>query len=182
MPLSETAQDFIAHFGEMGNHWGINRTIGQIYALLYISNTPLCAEKIGEILQYSRSNVSMGIKELSSWHLIKIKHYPGDRKDYFTVPEDIWDIFRTLVEERHKREIEPTLTFLRKTLLNKDIEQQPTMQTKLKKMHDLIEMLTQWYHDINKLDNQHLINLLKLGEKVYKLYEMKDKLKMVKNR
>jgi DNA-binding transcriptional regulator GbsR (MarR family) len=98
--LPPLVQTFVLHFGEMGSRWGINRTVGQIYALLFISSEPLNAEDIVERLGVSRSNVSMGLKELQAWNLVRLQHKPGDRRDYFSTPDDIWQIVRTLVEER----------------------------------------------------------------------------------
>lgn len=180
MHLSEPIEGFVSHFGEMGSRWGINRTVGQIYALLYISENPLCADEIGETLGFSRSNVSMGLKELDSWRLVRVKHFPRDRKDYFTVPEDIWDIVRTLIEERKKREIDPTLSMLRDVLISNAEEKSGAYaQKRMQEMHDLIEMLTGWYQDIEKMETERLVNLLQLGSRVYRLYEMKDKLKLI---
>jgi DNA-binding transcriptional regulator GbsR (MarR family) len=180
MNLPPLIQTFVLHFGEMGSRWGINRTVGQIYALLYISGKPLTADDICESLGFSRSNVSMGLKELDSWNLTRLKHIPGDRRDHFTVPEDIWEIVRTLVEQRRKREIEPTLTLLRATLLeNPSDPDEKIAQEKMREMHDMIDMLTTWYTDMQKMDNDRLVHLLKLGAKVYKLYEMKDKLTLI---
>src|SRR5471032_2983930 len=88
--LTPLAQKFILHFGEMGSRWGINRTVGQIYALLYVLAKPLNADEIAEHLNFSRSNVSMGLKELQSWRLVKLLHQPGDRREYFEPPKDIW--------------------------------------------------------------------------------------------
>lgn len=180
--LNEALRGFISHFGEMGSRWGINRTVGQIYALLYITPEPLCADDIGETLLFSRSNVSMGIKELNSWKLLRMRHYPGDRKEYYTVLEDIWEIVRTLIEQRKQREIDPTLSMLRDTILqmeNPTEYQEKYASEKMHEMHDLIEMLTMWYDDISKMETERLVNLLNLGSKVYKLYEMKDKLKVI---
>lgn len=175
MKLTESMQTFISHFGEMGSRWGINRTVGQIYALLYLSKEPLCADDISESLGFSRSNVSMGLKELDSWRLLRAKHFQKDRKEYYTVLEDVWEIFRTLVEERKKREIDPTLSMLRDVIMNpKDLKEEYSRE-KMQEMHDLIEMLTGWYMDMHKMETDRLVNLLKLGSKVYKLYEMKDK-------
>ncbi len=180
MNLPPLIQTFVLHFGEMGSRWGINRTVGQIYALLYISGKPLTADDICESLGFSRSNVSMGLKELDSWNLTRLKHIPGDRRDHFTVPEDIWEIVRTLVEQRRKREIEPTLTLLRATLLENPADPaEQIAQEKMREMHDMIDMLTTWYTDMQKMDNDRLVHLLKLGAKVYKLYEMKDKLTLI---
>lgn len=117
MQLPPLVQTFVLHFGEMGSRWGISRTVGQIYAVLFVSVRPLNADEIVERLGVSRSNVSMGLKELQVWNLVRLQHMPGDRRDYFTTPEDLWQIVRTLVEERKKREIDPTLTLLREILM-----------------------------------------------------------------
>lgn len=180
MKLSPLLQTFVMHFGEMGSRWGINRTVGQIYALLYVSEKPLNAEEIAEALGFSRSNVSMGLKELDSWRLTRMQHLPNDRREYFTTPDDIWVIVRTLVEERRKREIDPTLTMLRDALLQTpQSPQEEQAHAKMQEMHDLIEMLTNWYADVQKMETERLVNLLKLGSKIYKLYEFKDKFTLV---
>lgn len=179
MQLTDATQTFISHFGEMGSRWGINRTVGQIYALLYVSEKPICADEISETLGFSRSNVSMGLKELESWRLVRIRHFPKDRKEYYTVPEDVWEIFRTLVEERKKREIDPTLSMLRDVILAPRAAGEDYSRQKMQEMHDLIEMLAGWYMDMQKMETARLVNLLKLGSRVYKLYEMKDKLAVI---
>jgi DNA-binding transcriptional regulator GbsR (MarR family) len=180
MNLSPLAQEFVLHFGEMGSRWGINRTVGQIYALLFVSQRPLNADEIAEALAFSRSNVSMGLKELESWQLTRLKHLPNDRREYFTAPEDIWAIFRTLAEERRKREIDPTLSMLRGALLaSPDSAADRYAQQRMKQMHDLIEMATLWFNDIQRLDPDTLKQLMTMGAKVTKLLEMKDKLKVV---
>ncbi len=178
--ISEPMYSFIAHFGEMGSRWGINRTVGQIYALLYISAKPLCADEIGDTLGFSRSNVSMGLKELDNWNLTRVKHFQKDRKDYFTVPEDIWEIVRTLAEQRKSREIDPTLTMLRDVMLAKPhTPEEQHAHRQMAEMHDLIELLTRWYKDMQQMDTQRIVNLMTLGSKVYRLYEMKDKLSLI---
>jgi DNA-binding transcriptional regulator GbsR (MarR family) len=180
MNLPPLIRSFVLHFGEMGSRWGINRTVGQIYALIYLSERPLNAEQISEALGFSRSNVSMGLKELDGWRLVRLKHLPGDRRDYYTAPEDVWEIVRTLVEERRQREIEPTLTMLRDIMLETPgSAEERHAQARMRQMHDLIEMLTSWYQDMQKMETYHLVQLLKLGSKIYKLYEMRDRLKLV---
>jgi DNA-binding transcriptional regulator GbsR (MarR family) len=96
MNLPLMVQTFVLHFGEMGSRWGISRTVGQIYALLFVSDRPLNADDICEHLGFSRSNVSTGLKELQAWNLARLQHLPGDRRDHFATPEDIWEIIRTL--------------------------------------------------------------------------------------
>jgi DNA-binding transcriptional regulator GbsR (MarR family) len=175
--LPPLIQTFVLHFGEMGSRWGINRTVGQIYALLFLSSEPLNAEDIVERLGVSRSNVSMGLKELQSWNLVRLQHKPGDRRDYFSTPDDIWQIVRTLVEERKKREIDPTLTLLREVLMQEPASSEERhAQTRMREMHDLFELLTDWYAEMQRLETERLVQLLKLGTKVQKILDVKDRL------
>ena len=172
MNLTPLQQDFVLHFGEMGSRWGINRTVGQIYALLFLSAEPLNADDIVDRLGFSRSNVSMGLKELQSWRLVRLKHIPGDRRDYFTTPEDLWEIVRTLVDERKKREIDPTLTKLRELQMQKAANGADAhAHARIAELAALIELLTGWYDDMNTLETDRLVQLLALGSRVLRLIE-----------
>ena len=174
--LSPLTQRFIAHFGEMGSRWGINRTVGQIYALLYVQAKPLNADQIAEYLSFSRSNVSMGLKELQAWRLVQLLHQSGDRREYFEPPKDIWDIFKALLEERRRREVEPTLSMLRDALLeNPSNEDDHRTQQRLREMYDLIELSTAWFDDVQRLSPDTLAALMKMGSKVQKLLDVRDK-------
>jgi DNA-binding transcriptional regulator GbsR (MarR family) len=176
MNLPPLVQSFVLHFGEMGSRWGINRTVGQIYALLYVSPRPLNAEDIVEALGVSRSNVSMGLRELQAWNLVLPRHLPDDRRDHFTTPEDVWQILRVLAEERKKREVDPTLSVLRELLmLTPGSEQERHAQARMAEMHGLIERLTTWYDDVKRLDTERMTALLALGARVTKLLDAKDK-------
>jgi DNA-binding transcriptional regulator GbsR (MarR family) len=178
--LSPLAQRFVLHFGEMGSRWGINRTVGQIYALLYISPKALNADEIALALDFSRSNVSMGLKELESWQLVRLQHLPGDRREYFSAPEDVWAIFRTLAEERRKREVDPTLTMLRNALLEPaQTDEDQFVQSRMGEMHDLIELVTGWFTDVQRMEQDTLVKLMKLGSKVQKLLAVAAPLKLV---
>ena len=180
MNLPPLTQRFVLHFGEMGGRWGINRTVGQIYALLYVSAKPLNADEVGEALGFSRSNVSMGLKELQSWNLVRLIHLPGDRREYFQAPEDVWAIFRTLAIERRKREIDPTLSMLRDALMEQPaVAEDIHAQARMKQMHEFIELMTQWLDDVQKMDSATLAALMKMGAKVQKLLEMTDRVKKV---
>lgn len=180
MNLPALTQAFVLHFGEMGSRWGINRTVGQIYALLFISSEPLNAEDIVERLGVSRSNVSMGLKELQAWNLVRLQHKPGDRRDYFSTPDDIWQIVRTLVEERKKREIDPTLSLLREVLMQEPASpEERHAQARMREMHDLFELLTGWYEDVRHVDTERLVQLLTLGAKVQKVLDVKARLFVV---
>ncbi|WP_394778781.1 GbsR/MarR family transcriptional regulator [Undibacterium sp.] len=174
--LSPLTQRFILHFGEMGSRWGINRTVGQIYALLYVQSKALNADEIAEALSFSRSNVSMGLKELQSWRLVKLLHKPGDRREYFEPPKDIWDIFKALLEERRRREVEPTLSMLRDALLeNPASETDRVAQQRMREMYDLIELSSSWFDDVQRLSPETLASLMKMGSKVKKLLDVRDK-------
>ncbi|KKW68480.1 ArsR family transcriptional regulator [Lampropedia cohaerens] len=175
-PLTPLAQQFVAHFGEMGSRWGINRTVGQIYALLFIAEQPLNADEIAHKLEFSRSNVSMGLKELQSWRLVQLKHLPGDRREYFQAPEDVWEIFRVLAEERRRREIEPTISMLRSALLE-DVQspQDRHAQQRMQQMYDLIDLLMKWFDDIQHLKPETAKQLMGMGSKVTRLLSIKDK-------
>lgn len=177
MNLPPLVQSFVLHFGEMGSRWGINRTVGQIYALLYVSPEPLCADEIVTALGISRSNVSMGLRELQAWNLVLLKHLPGDRRDFFTTPDDIWVILRTLAEERKKREVDPTLSVLREILMEQPAsEVERHAQQRMAEMHHMIERLTNWYDDVKQLDQERLASLLTLGSRVTRLLETTDRI------
>jgi DNA-binding transcriptional regulator GbsR (MarR family) len=179
-PLSPLVRSFVAHFGEMGSRWGINRTVGQIYALIFVAPAPLNADEIAEKLEFSRSNVSMGLKELQSWRLVNLRHLSGDRREYFDAPSDAWQIFQTLAEERRRREIEPTLSMLRNALLEAPTTDADRIaQERMKGMHDLIEMMTTWFDDVQRLDQKTLSQLMKMGAKVQRLLEFTGKVKVI---
>lgn len=183
MNLSPIVQSFVLHFGEMGSRWGISRTVGQIYAVLFASPDPMNADQIVAALGVSRSNVSMGLKELQSWRLVRLQHVPDDRRDYFTTPEDVWEIVRILAEERKKREIDPTLSMLRDVMLQKPgSPEDEYAQGRMAEMHDLIEQFTGWYEDVQRLETERLVQLLSLGAKVQKVLEMKDRLTVLPGR
>ena len=181
MPLQDhlppLARQFVAHFGEMGSRWGINRTVGQIYALIFISQRALNADEIAEALEFSRSNVSMGLKELQSWRLVRLKHLPGDRREYFEAPQDVWEIFRMLAEERRRREIEPTLSMLRNALLEEPRDEADRhAQERMRQMHDLIDRLMTWFDDVQKLAPETAMQLMGMGSTVTKVLELKDRM------
>lgn len=176
MNLHPLSQAFVLHFGEMGSRWGINRTVGQIYAALYVSREALTADDLVERLGVSRSNVSMGLKELQSWRLAKLEHRPGDRREFFSAPEDVWQIFKTLAEERQRREVDPTLSMLRDALLETAASPEDVYaQERMRRMHELIEQITDWFAEIRKLSPETLQSLMSLGGKVVKLLELKER-------
>ena len=174
--LPPLSRQFVSHFGEMGSRWGINRTVGQIYALIFVSQRALNADEIAETLEFSRSNVSVGLKELQSWRLVRLKHLPGDRREYFEAPADVWEIFRMLAEERRRREIEPTLSMLRMALLESPTNaEERHAQERMRQMHDLIDRLMTWFDDVQKLAPETAMQLMRMGATVTKVLDFKDR-------
>jgi DNA-binding transcriptional regulator GbsR (MarR family) len=175
--LPPLSREFVAHFGEMGSRWGINRTVGQIYALIFISQRALNADEIAQALEFSRSNVSMGLKELQSWRLVRLKHLSGDRREYFEAPQDVWEIFRVLAEERRRREVEPTLSMLRTAMLEQPAsEADRHAQERMRQMLELIDRLMKWFDDVNKLAPETAMQLMGMGATVTKVLELKDRM------
>ena len=168
MKLTPVMQKYILHWGEMGTRWGVNRTVAQIHALLYLSTVPLNAEEIAETLGVARSNVSTSLKELQSWGLVKITHVLGDRRDHFQSQKELWDIFLVIIEERKKREIDPTLTMLRECVLESEQDNKTSNEVKARIQNtlDFMELLTGWYEQMKKLPQPILTKMLKLGAKV----------------
>jgi len=170
--MSPYVQRFVMHIGEMGSCWGLNRTLGQMCGLLYVVPEPMNADEIAETLNISRSNVSMGLKELKAWRLVQPASVPGDRREYWTTPKDVWEVFRLLAEERRRREVDPTLSMLRDTLLA-----EPTAKNdhyareRMQEMHDLIELLNNWVDEMNRLPPKTLMRLLTLGRKIRQLLD-----------
>ncbi|GAB0115544.1 GbsR/MarR family transcriptional regulator [Acidisoma sp. C75] len=183
MDLTPVTQAFVLHFGEMGSRWGINRTVGQICALLFLAPRPLPADEIAEALGFSRSNVSMGLKELQSWRLVRLQHLPGDRREHFSTPDDVWQILRILAEERRRRELDPTLSILRDLLLDKpSAPEDEHAYERMRQMHDLLELITKWSTDVQKLETDQLIELIRLGGRVVRLLELKNRLPVIGRR
>jgi DNA-binding transcriptional regulator GbsR (MarR family) len=171
MQISPTTQKYILHWGEMGTRWGVNRTVAQIHALLFLANQPLPAEDIADTLGVARSNVSNSLKELQSWGLVRIAHLPGDRRDHFVALQDVWEIFRVIMEERKRREIDPTLTVLRECVIEAESDNkiEDASRKKMAQVLEFMEMLTATYDDYKRMPPTTLQRLLKMGGKIAKL-------------
>ncbi len=169
--LSPVQQKFILHWGEMGTRWGINRTVAQIHALLFLSPKPLNAETIAETLDVARSNVSNSLKELQGWGIVKLVHVMGDKRDHFESMKDVWDMFRVVLDERKKREIDPTLALLRECIdeADKDKETDEYTEQRLRDLHEFFAMTTSWYGQIRQWSTAALTRFVKLGDKARKL-------------
>jgi DNA-binding transcriptional regulator GbsR (MarR family) len=168
MQLTPVMQKYVLHWGEMGARWGMNRSIAQIHALLYLADEPLCAEEIGETLKIARSNVSNSLKELQTWELVKLVHRPLDRRDYFDAKHDPWDMLITIVEGRKRREIDPTLAMLAECVDEAEADKvtPPSVKAKIKDMHNFIGRLSRWYDQMRQTPRPVLMKLLDLGAKI----------------
>lgn len=170
MELSPTLSRFVLHWGEMGTRWGVNRTVAQIHALLYISGRPMHAEEIVETLNVARSNVSNSLRELQSWSLVKLVHIAGDRRDHFETSKHVWELMRTIVQERQRREIAPTIEMLREVLADPAIQKEPAeAKLRMRETLELLETLTAWSDEMLRLDTDTLTQVLKLGARIKRL-------------
>ena len=170
MDLSPTLSRFVLHWGEMGTRWGVNRTVAQIHALLYITARPMHAEEIVDTLKVARSNVSNSLRELQGWNLVKLVHVAGDRRDHFETSKQVWELLRTIVKERQRREIEPTVAVLRELLADPAISKDPAeAKLRMQETLELLETLTLWSDEMLRLDTETLTKVLKLGAKIKKL-------------
>ncbi len=176
MKLSPTTQRFVLHWGEMGTRWGVNRTVAQIHALLYLAEHPLTADEITEALGVARSNVSNSIKELLSWRLVKVVHVLGDRRDHFETSKDVWELFKLIVEGRKQREIDPTLEELEALLASPELKKESSeTRRRIEETQQFISILTHWSDEMLRLEPETLMKVLKLGAKIRNLIRRDSK-------
>ena len=168
--LTPTMKKFILHWGEMGTRWGINRTVAQVHALLFISPKPLNAEEIAKLLSVARSNVSTSLRELQNWGIVKIVHVMGDRRDHFESMKDIWEMFHAILNERKRREIDPTVELLKECLAETGGGSQDdvTARKRLQEMLDFFNTMRICYEQVRRLPAPALVKLVKTGDKVRK--------------
>ncbi len=166
--ISPVARKFVLHWGQMGSRWGINRTVAQIHALLYISPNPLNAEQIAETLSIARSNVSSSLKELQGWGVVRVVPQLADRRDYFESIQDVWEMFRTVLDERKKREIDPTVALLRDCMaeLQRGDSSQGVTRERIGRMLEFFETMSAWYENVRRLPTKSVIKFVGLGEKL----------------
>jgi len=165
MTLTASTREFILHWGEMGTRWGVNRTVAQVHALLYLSPESLTAEEISDTLSVARSNVSTSLKELQNWNLVETDSRMGDRRDYFRTSADVWTLFLSVVDQRVEREIIPTLTMLQRLVVQARAERpaQPAVTARITAMQVFLEELHGWYTQIKKLPPASLHSLISIG-------------------
>ena len=171
MRLNDSTRQFILHWGEMGTRWGVNRTVAQVHALLYLSPDPLTAEDISETLSVARSNVSTSLKELQNWNLVQVESRMGDRRDFFQTSSDVWKLFMTVIEQRVEREIVPTLTMLRRCAGEAKAERpsQPIVVARISAMQVFMEEVYGWYSQIKVLPPSSLRSLIAFGSGITRL-------------
>jgi DNA-binding transcriptional regulator GbsR (MarR family) len=175
--LPPTAQKFVLHWGEMGTRWGINRTVAQIHALLFLSKKPLPADEIAQALGIARSNVSNSLRELQNWGIVRVVHILGDRRDHFESMKDVLEMFRVIARERKKREIDPTVQMLRQTIgeMNKQKAADPYTRDRLIDLLNFFELANSGYAQMEALPKPALLKLAKLGDKALKLLGISQK-------
>jgi DNA-binding transcriptional regulator GbsR (MarR family) len=169
--LSAVQQKFVLHWGEMGTRWGINRTVAQIHALLCLSPRPLPAEDIAETLRVARSNVSTSLRELQGWGVVRLVHVLGDKRDHYETMKDVWDMFRVVMDERKKREIDPTLAMLRECVAEAERDPKADRHTlaRLRELAEFFEVTSRWYGQVRQWPGPALTKFMKLGDKVRRL-------------
>lgn len=168
MQLTPAMERYVLHWGEMGARWGVNRSVAQIHALLYLAPNPLTAEEIADTLSIARSNVSMSLKELLAWGLVRKASLRGDRRDHFEALRDNWEIVMRIVEERKKREVDPTLSILRACAMEAASDGRTATETRqrIEGLLEFMETLTSWYDQVRTLPRPVLVGLMKMGSRV----------------
>jgi DNA-binding transcriptional regulator GbsR (MarR family) len=172
MTLTPAAQRFVLHWGEMGQAWGINRTMAQVHALLFVSPDALDAEEISRLLDVSRSNVSTSLRELITWGVVRRVHIIGDRRDRFEALKDVMDTFRVIMAERKRREMDPTIVLLETCVrdANTSVSTDEYTRLQLEKMLEFVRMVTVWYSQIDRLPTPALQALFKGGGRLARLF------------
>jgi DNA-binding transcriptional regulator GbsR (MarR family) len=170
--LSPVAQRFVLHWGEMGTRWGINRTVAQIHALLYISEKPLTADDFVRILAVSRSNVGNSIKELQGWKLATVVNQFGQRKEYYETSKDVWELFKIVLEGRMQREIQPTRDVLRQCVseLEQAGKEDQYVKKQLTNLAEFVETSTAWVQEVLPMSTPMLKRIVRMGSKIQKLF------------
>jgi DNA-binding transcriptional regulator GbsR (MarR family) len=171
MRLTPIMQRYIVHWGEMGSRWGLNRSVAQIHALLYLSPQPLHADEIAETLGIARSNVSVGLKELLGWNLLQASQTLGDRRDFFTAQRDPWETVRVIIEGRKRRELDPTVIFLKECAaeLQSDDETPTYVKQQITGQLEFMSTLMGWYESIKTLPRKTLLKMMRMGQRIAKV-------------
>jgi DNA-binding transcriptional regulator GbsR (MarR family) len=169
--LQPALRQFVLHWGEMGTRWGVNRTVAQVHALLFVSEAPLTAEAIAETLSVARSNVSVSLRELQAWGLARVVHILGDRRDHFQTTKDVWEMFQIIVEGRKRREVDPTLAVLRELMAQPQGTLDDHARARLADLLAFFEMTTAWYQQVRQMPKSTLARFARMGSRVARLLE-----------
>jgi DNA-binding transcriptional regulator GbsR (MarR family) len=169
--LPAAVERFILHWGDMGDGWGVNRSVSQIHGLLYLAEAPMTAEDIADTLGMARSNVSNSIKELLAWNLIRRVPILGDRRDHYEAETDIWEVAARIAARRKERELDPAITALRACVSDAaaDPTINPVASKRLKEMLAFTELADHWFMQMLKVPRPRLVALMRLGEKIANL-------------
>ena len=169
-PLPAVSRRFVMHWGEMGSRWGVNRTVAQIHALLFVGGRPMHAEEIAELLRVARSNVSTSLRELVNLNLVRVVHQLGDRRDHFETARDVWALFRTVVRERKAREFDPTVAVLRDCVADPAFAAETAdARARIEDTLALMTSLSSWTEEMLRLEPATLMKVMKLGSRIQKL-------------
>jgi DNA-binding transcriptional regulator GbsR (MarR family) len=172
--LPRSVERFVLQWGDMGHYWGVNRSVSQIHALLYLSGKPLTADDIAAALGMARSNVSNSIKELLGWNLIRRVPMRNDRRDHFEAETDLWEMFTRIAAGRKEREIDPALTALRACTADADGDAaiDPVAKARLQEMLSFVEMMDRWYAQMLAVPKSKLATAIRLGNRIFSLLPM----------
>ena len=162
--LTPVQRNFVLHWGEMGSRWGINRTVAQAHALLYLSPKPLHAEQIADALSVARSNVSTSLRELQGWGIVRVVHVLGDRRDHFESLKDVWKMFEIVVAERKRREVDPTIAMLRDLVQENSAD--GYTKERLRDMLGFFDTMTACYSDFERMPSGSLAAFAKMRGKI----------------
>ena len=168
MKINPVIEKLVLHWGEMGARWGISRMVAQIHALLYFSPQPMAADEIVETLGVARSHVSNSLKELQTWGVVRVVHIIGDRREHFESIKDVWQLFEILLDERKRREMDPTLKALREAqaLVNDGAEADVKTKERLREMQEFFEVMDGWFGEVRRLPLASRVKLVKWGARI----------------
>jgi DNA-binding transcriptional regulator GbsR (MarR family) len=172
--LPAAVERFVLHWGDMGSEWGVNRSVSQIQALLYLSERPLAAEEIADLLGLARSNVSTSIKELLAWNLIRRVPIKGDRRDHFEAETDLWEIVTRIAAGRKERELDPAVVALQACVRQAQGDRiiHPVARRRLKEMLDFVETMNRWYSEMSVVPKPKIAAMIRLGSRIVRLLSL----------
>lgn len=166
--LPEAIEHFVLHWGEMGTRWGVNRSVAQVHAFLFVSTKAQTAEQISETLGLARSNVSNSLKELLTWQLIKRVHVLGDRRDHFEAEADLWEMLMKIAVGRKHREIDPTIEMMRQCAkeADEDTKVTPLAKERINEMLEFLVTMDKWYMDMATVPKSKMFAMMKMGKTI----------------